>query len=117
MKILAIDDDQDILDQYKFIFKMMAVEYVLCKTPTEISDIVSTDDKFDIGIFDINLGIETITGSDIIKLLRLKNRVKRCIVISGTSDKIQEQTFKENDIEFILKPIRPKQLIEMLKNA
>jgi len=112
--ILIVDDDDDIIDCYKFIFEYEGFEIESTHSPDEALN-KAREKKYVIAILDYVL--PHMRGDELAeKLLKIDESIN-LIFISGYTD--AEETVRRKGIRayrFFMKPINPESLIDAIKS-
>jgi DNA-binding NtrC family response regulator len=110
---LIVDDDDDIIDCFKFIFEREGFEIESAQSPDEALD-KARENKYVIAILDYIL--PNMNGDELAeKLLKIDDSIN-LIFISGYTD--AEETISRKGISayrFFMKPINPESLIDAIK--
>ncbi len=113
-KILIVDDDDDIIDCFKYIFELEGFKIEGAQSPEEALDKVR-ENKYVIAILDYIL--PDMKGDELAeKLLKIDESIN-LIFISGYTD--AEETISRKGISvyrFFSKPINPESLINAIKS-
>jgi DNA-binding NtrC family response regulator len=113
-KILIVDDDDDIIDCFKYIFELEGFKIEGAQSPEEALDKVR-ENKYVIAILDYIL--PDMKGDELAeKLLKIDESIN-LIFISGYTD--AEETISRKGIgvyRFFSKPINPESLINAIKS-
>jgi len=111
--ILIVDDDDDIVDCFKYIFEREGFKTESAQSPDEALDKVRAS-KYVIAILDYVL--PNMKGDELAeKLLKIDDSIN-LIFISGYID-AEETIYRKgiNAYRFFMKPINPEKLIEAIK--
>ncbi len=113
--ILIVDDDQDILELYKFIFEN---EGMICQTASDPVDALNLikEQHFDTVILDFML--PTMRGDEIAEKIQQMDVNAKIILVSGYRN--AEYAFLEKNIKIagvLMKPVSPEELLRCVKTA
>lgn len=112
--ILIVDDDDDIIDCFKYIFECEGYKIESAQSPDEALNKVR-EKKYAIAILDYIL--PNMKGDELAeKLLKIDDSIS-LIFISGYTD--AEETINRKGISayrFFMKPINPESLIDVIKS-
>jgi DNA-binding NtrC family response regulator len=111
--ILIIDDNPSILRTLTRVLSREGYDLYTAQTGKEASEKLSTE-KFDVALIDVGLG-ETL-GTDLLPLMNKVAPGMLKIVFTGTpmSEGTRDLVMRGADV-FLLKPVKPETLIEILK--
>ncbi|WP_300439089.1 sigma-54 dependent transcriptional regulator [Christiangramia sp.] len=117
-KILAIDDDADVLTALRLLLKPFVAEIATEKNPGNLISLISTK-KFDVVILDMNFNGLVNTGNEgIFWLNKIKNIVPDTdvILITAYGDiDLAIRSLKEGASDFIVKPWQNQKVIESIR--
>jgi DNA-binding NtrC family response regulator len=119
-KILAIDDNEDILFAIKFLLKSQAELVVTLNRPERIPELMSKED-FDVIFLDMNFTRDAISGQEgfdwLSKILEIdKDAVVVFITAYGDAEKAVK-AIKAGATDFILKPWQNEKFLATLSSA
>lgn len=116
-KILAIDDDQDILVAVKMLLRPEVKEIITEKNPEKISSLLAQN-QFDLILLDMNYKSSLNTGNEGIfwlRKIREINKTVAVIMITAYGDiDLAVRSVKEGANDFVLKPWRNEKLLEAI---
>ena len=119
-KILAVDDDQDVLIAVKMLLRPEVKEIVTEKNPEKILSLLSQN-QFDLILLDMNYKSSLNTGNEGIfwlRKIREINRTVAVIMITAYGDiDLAVRSVKEGANDFVLKPWRNERLLETLESC
>lgn len=119
-KILAVDDDQDVLIAVKMLLRPEVKEIVTEKNPEKILSLLSQN-QFDLILLDMNYKSSLNTGNEGIfwlRKIREINRTVAVIMITAYGDiDLAVRSLKEGANDFVLKPWRNERLLETLESC
>lgn len=116
-KILAIDDDQDILVAVKMLLRPEVKEIITEKNPEKIPSLLAQN-QFDLILLDMNYKSSLNTGNEGIfwlRKIREINKTVAVIMITAYGDiDLAVRSVKEGANDFVLKPWRNEKLLEAI---
>lgn len=116
-KILAVDDDQDVLVAVKMLLRPEVKEIVTEKNPEKILSLLAQN-QFDLILLDMNYKSSLNTGNEGIFWLRKIREINKnvaVIMITAYGDiDLAVRSVKEGANDFVLKPWRNERLLETL---
>ncbi|MDZ7900246.1 MAG: sigma-54 dependent transcriptional regulator [Arcicella sp.] len=116
-KILAIDDDQDILVAVKMLLRPEVKEIITEKNPEKIPSLLAQN-QFNLILLDMNYKSSLNTGNEGIfwlRKIREINKTVAVIMITAYGDiDLAVRTVKEGANDFVLKPWRNGKLLETI---
>ena len=116
-KILAVDDDQDVLVAVKMLLRPEVKEIITEKNPEKILSLLSLN-QFDLILLDMNYKSSLNTGNEGIfwlRKIREINKTVAVIMITAYGDiDLAVRSVKEGANDFVLKPWRNERLLETL---
>ena len=116
-KILAVDDDQDVLVAVKMLLRPEVKEIITEKNPEKILSLLSQN-QFDLILLDMNYKSSLNTGNEGIfwlRKIREINKTVAVIMITAYGDiDLAVRSVKEGANDFVLKPWRNERLLETL---
>lgn len=116
-KILAVDDDQDVLVAVKMLLRPEVKEVITEKNPEKILSLLSQN-QFDLILLDMNYKSSLNTGNEGIfwlRKIREFNKTVAVIMITAYGDiDLAVRSVKEGANDFVLKPWRNERLLETL---
>jgi two-component system, NtrC family, response regulator HydG len=116
-RILAIDDDQDILVAVKMLLRPEVKEIITEKNPEKIPSLLAQN-SFDLILLDMNYKSSLNTGNEGIFWLRKIREINKnvaVIMITAYGDiDLAVRTVKEGANDFVLKPWRNEKLLETI---
>ena len=116
-KILAVDDDQDVLVAVKMLLRPEVKEIITEKNPEKILSLLSQN-QFDLILLDMNYKSSLNTGNEGIFWLRKIREINKdvaVIMITAYGDiDLAVRSVKEGANDFVLKPWRNERLLETL---
>jgi two-component system, NtrC family, response regulator HydG len=119
-KILAIDDDQDILVAVKMLLRPEVKEIVTEKNPEKIPSLLAQN-QFDLILLDMNYKSSLNTGNEGIfwlRKIREINKTVAVIMITAYGDiDLAVRSVKEGANDFMLKPWRNEKLLVTLEDT
>jgi two-component system, NtrC family, response regulator HydG len=119
-KILAIDDDQDILVAVKMLLRPEVKEIVTEKNPEKIPSLLAQN-QFDLILLDMNYKSSLNTGNEGIfwlRKIREINKTVAVIMITAYGDiDLAVRSVKEGANDFVLKPWRNEKLLVTLEDT
>ena len=119
-KILAVDDDQDVLVAVKMLLRPEVKEIVTEKNPEKILSLLAQN-QFDLILLDMNYKSSLNTGNEGIFWLRKIREINNTVVVImitayGDID-LAVRSVKEGANDFVLKPWRNERLLETLESC
>jgi two-component system, NtrC family, response regulator HydG len=119
-RILAIDDDQDILVAVKMLLRPEVKEIVTEKNPEKLPSLLAQN-QFDLILLDMNYKSSLNTGNEGIFWLRKIREINKnvaVIMITAYGDiDLAVRTVKEGANDFVLKPWRNEKLLVTLEDT
>jgi two-component system, NtrC family, response regulator HydG len=119
-KILAVDDDQDVLVAVKMLLRPEVKEIVTEKNPEKILSLLAQI-QFDVILLDMNYKSSLNTGNEGIfwlRKIREINKTVAVIMITAYGDiDLAVRSVKEGANDFVLKPWRNERLLETIENC
>jgi two-component system, NtrC family, response regulator HydG len=119
-KILAVDDDQDVLVAVKMLLRPEVKEIVTEKNPEKILSLLAQN-QFDLILLDMNYKSSLNTGNEGIfwlRKIREINKTVAVIMITAYGDiDLAVRSVKEGANDFVLKPWRNERLLETIENC
>jgi two-component system, NtrC family, response regulator HydG len=119
-KILAVDDDQDVLVAVKMLLRPEVKEIVTEKNPEKILSLLAQN-QFDLILLDMNYKSSLNTGNEGIFWLRKIREINKnvaVIMITAYGDiDLAVRSVKEGANDFVLKPWRNERLLETIENC
>jgi two-component system, NtrC family, response regulator HydG len=119
-KILAIDDDQDILVAVKMLLRPEVKEIITEKNPEKIPSLLAQN-QFDLILLDMNYKSSLNTGNEGIfwlRKIREINKTVAVIMITAYGDiDLAVRSVKEGANDFVLKPWRNEKLLVTLEDT
>ena len=119
-RILAIDDDQDILVAVKMLLRPEVKEIVTEKNPEKIPSLLAQN-QFDLILLDMNYKSSLNTGNEGIfwlRKIREINKTIAVIMITAYGDiDLAVRSVKEGANDFVLKPWRNEKLLEAIATS
>jgi two-component system, NtrC family, response regulator HydG len=119
-KILAVDDDQDVLVAVKMLLRPEVKEIVTEKNPEKILSLLAQI-QFDLILLDMNYKSSLNTGNEGIfwlRKIREINKTVAVIMITAYGDiDLAVRSVKEGANDFVLKPWRNERLLETIENC
>ena len=116
-KILAVDDDQDVLVAVKMLLRPEVKEIITEKNPEKILSLLSQN-QFDVILLDMNYKSSLNTGNEGIfwlRKIREINKTVAVIMITAYGDiDLAVRSVKEGANDFVLKPWRNERLLETI---
>lgn len=116
-KILAVDDDQDVLVAVKMLLRPEVKEIVTEKNPEKILSLLAQN-QFDMILLDMNYKSSLNTGNEGIfwlRKIREINKTVAVIMITAYGDiDLAVRSVKEGANDFVLKPWRNERLLETM---
>lgn len=116
-KILAVDDDQDVLVAVKMLLRPEVKEIVTEKNPEKILSLLAQN-QFDLILLDMNYKSSLNTGNEGIfwlRKIREINKTVAVIMITAYGDiDLAVRSVKEGANDFVLKPWRNERLLETI---
>ena len=116
-KILAVDDDQDVLVAVKMLLRPEVKEIVTEKNPEKILSLLAQN-QFDLILLDMNYKSSLNTGNEGIFWLRKIREINKnvaVIMITAYGDiDLAVRSVKEGANDFVLKPWRNERLLETI---
>jgi len=114
MKILLLEDDQNLHQSLKAYLEMDGFEVVSAFNSEDVYTI-TYEEKFDLYIFDVNVPGDN--GFEVLKLLKNANDTTPAIYITALTDiKSLTKAFVVGADDFIKKPFDPEELVLRIKN-
>ena len=113
--IIIIDDDVPSVKYYETLLKSTGAEITILKNGRDFNELISQE-ALNVDFIIMDFLIPYINGIDCIKLLR--KRVKETPVIMVTaysSDQIRREAFVAGCNEFVLKPLFPERLLNLIE--
>ena len=119
-KILAVDDDQDVLVAVKMLLRPEVKEIVTEKNPEKILSLLAQN-QFDLILLDMNYKSSLNTGNEGIFWLRKIREINKTVIVImitayGDID-LAVRSVKEGANDFVLKPWRNERLLETLESC
>ena len=119
-KILAVDDDQDVLVAVKMLLRPEVKEIITEKNPEKILSLLAQN-QFDLILLDMNYKSSLNTGNEGIFWLRKIREINKTVVVImitayGDID-LAVRSVKEGANDFVLKPWRNERLLETLESC
>ena len=112
-KILIFDDEEDILEIVKLIFKD---DYEI-HTESYLKDPVGIVENVNPDLILLDLYIPAVGGEEAVKLLKQNEKTKKIkIILFSASNDIAERSKKSGADGYFTKPFKVKQLREFLKS-
>jgi two-component system, NtrC family, response regulator HydG len=119
-KILAVDDDQDVLVAVKMLLRPEVKEIVTEKNPEKILSLLAQT-QFDVVLLDMNYKSSLNTGNEGIFWLRKIREINKnvaVIMITAYGDiDLAVRSVKEGANDFVLKPWRNERLLETIETC
>jgi two-component system, NtrC family, response regulator HydG len=119
-KILAVDDDQDVLVAVKMLLRPEVKEIVTEKNPEKILSLLAQT-QFDVILLDMNYKSSLNTGNEGIFWLRKIREINKnvaVIMITAYGDiDLAVRSVKEGANDFVLKPWRNERLLETIETC
>jgi two-component system, NtrC family, response regulator HydG len=119
-KILAVDDDQDVLVAVKMLLRPEVKEIVTEKNPEKILSLLAQT-QFDVILLDMNYKSSLNTGNEGIfwlRKIREINKTIAVIMITAYGDiDLAVRSVKEGANDFVLKPWRNERLLETIETC
>jgi two-component system, NtrC family, response regulator HydG len=119
-KILAVDDDQDVLVAVKMLLRPEVKEIITEKNPEKILSLLAQN-QFDLILLDMNYKSSLNTGNEGIfwlRKIREINKTVAVIMITAYGDiDLAVRSVKEGANDFVLKPWRNERLLETIENC
>lgn len=119
-KILAVDDDQDVLVAVKMLLRPEVKEIVTEKNPEKIL-LLLAQNQIDLILLDMNYKSSLNTGNEGIfwlRKIREINKTVAVIMITAYGDiDLAVRSVKEGANDFVLKPWRNERLLETIENC
>ena len=119
-RILAIDDDQDILVAVKMLLRPEVKEIITEKNPEKIPSLLAQN-QFDLILLDMNYKSSLNTGNEGIfwlRKIREINKTIAVIMITAYGDiDLAVRSVKEGANDFVLKPWRNEKLLEAIATS
>lgn len=112
--ILIVDDDDDIIDSFKFIFECEGFKIDCAHSPDEALN-MAREKKYEVAILDYIL--PNMRGDELAEKLNNIDDSMYLIFISGYTD--AEETINRKGIcayRFFMKPINPESLLDAIKS-
>lgn len=114
IKILVVEDFDELRDLYESLFLYLGVQYKLAENGSEAIDL-ARNQSFDVILMDLNLPI--IDGETAMRILRKEGVMTPIIAMSGSfMDLTQDPFLKGQFDDCIAKPFTLKDLVDKLKN-
>jgi DNA-binding NtrC family response regulator len=119
-KILAVDDDQDVLVAVKMLLRPEVKDIVTEKNPEKILSLLAQN-QFDVILLDMNYKSSLNTGNEGIfwlRKIREINKTVAVIMITAYGDiDLAVRSVKEGANDFVLKPWRNEKLLETIESC
>ena len=119
-KILAVDDDPDVLVAVKMLLRPEVKEIITEKNPEKIL-LLLAQNQFDLILLDMNYKSSLNTGNEGIfwlRKIRKINKTVAVIMITAYGDiDLAVRSVKEGANDFVLKPWRNERLLETIENC
>ena len=119
-KILAVDDDPDVLVAVKMLLRPEVKEIITEKNPEKIL-LLLAQNQFDLTLLDMNYKSSLNTGNEGIfwlRKIREINKTVAVIMITAYGDiDLAVRSVKEGANDFVLKPWRNERLLETIENC
>ena len=111
-KLLVIDDDPFILSSIKRQLKEEPFDVMLINNPVDGLTMID-EDKYDLVLCDVKM--EPLSGIDVLDNIKNNNPELPVIMLSGyVDDQLIEKAHKLGCEEFLIKPLRKKELIQII---
>jgi two-component system LytT family response regulator len=114
LKIIIIDDEKNVRIVIKKLLTLINIEYEIVGEAGSISNAKKIIEKENPDIVLLDIDLEDGTGFDLLK--QLKNTTFKLIFITAFNE-YAINAFKFNALDYILKPIDPKELKEAINKA
>lgn len=113
--ILIIDDDESVLHSIEMQLKHEDVELMLTQNPLDALHMIN-DRDIDLIISDVKM--RPIDGLEVLKKVKISRPQIRVIIITAfIDDEIEDKARYLGSSDFLLKPIRKKELIEAINKV
>ena len=109
--ILIVDDDEAILTSLETILNLEGFTVETARTGREALDILNTK-SFRLGL--INLRLPDMNGTELLTMMDPKDSEMVKIVLTGAPRDIALEAMKYGAEEYLIKPIEPARLLEVL---
>jgi DNA-binding response OmpR family regulator len=114
VKILVIEDDQDIVDAVTLAFKIYWPEAKILSSNVGLKGVEMTKEKApDMVILD--LGLPDISGYEVLKQIRLFSSIPILILTVRSEEEDVVKAFDEEANDYIIKPFRQKELVARVR--
>lgn len=116
MKIILVDDDEVIRKGIKKIIENVGFDYQIVGEAGDGAcalEVIKSREDIDLLITDVRMPV--MDGIELIKHVRKFNKHMKIIVLSGLDDfRYVREAFKDGAADYLLKPIKKKEFIELL---
>lgn len=113
MRILLVEDDQDVLRCVQDFLVDQGHQVVVSGAASEAANTISVDPAIEVLITDFNLG-EALDGSDLAHQFRRKHPDSRVIMMSGRPDLARKKIDGLDNFKLLDKPFRLTELIDAI---
>ncbi len=112
MKILLLDDDDEILDLFNAILNPHVISIFKAKTQQAAFNYLKLKS---VDLFIVDIMLENESGTDFIRKLRNIGNKTKCIVCSSLMDsEIEDQTNSLENIQLLKKPFSKKDILNIV---
>ena len=118
-KVLLIEDDDIMISLLKTLLGMDGYEVVVFKSGEDVLQVVQREQP-DVILLDVNLknlGINHVTGLDLVEQIRSYKDIKHTGVILSSGINYRQESKAVGADGFILKPYMPDDLLKLIKET
>jgi CheY-like chemotaxis protein len=113
--IIIIDDDVPSVKYYETLLKSTGAEITILKNGRDFNELISQE-ALNVDFIIMDFLIPYINGIDCIKLLRKRDKETPVIMVTAySSDQIRREAFVAGCNEFVLKPLFPERLLNLIE--
>jgi DNA-binding NtrC family response regulator len=115
--ILVIDDEEAFLTSVKRALVISGFKGItLVNNPERIALLLNRDPMFDIALIDMNM--PAMNGIEVLSLIKQRSPSTECIMITARNEaRIAVECLKRGAYDYLVKPIRPDDLIRVINHA
>jgi DNA-binding response OmpR family regulator len=114
VKILVIEDDQDIIDAVTLAFKIYWPEAKVLSSNAGLKGVEMTKEQSPDMII-LDLGLPDIIGYEVLKRIRLFSSIPILILTVRSEEEDVVKAFDEEANDYIIKPFRQKELVARVR--
>jgi len=118
-KVLLIEDDDIMISLLKTLLGMDGYEVVAFRSGEDVLQVVQREQP-DVILLDVNLknlGINHVTGLDLVEQIRSNKDIKHTGVILSSGINYQQESKAAGADAFLLKPFMPDDLLKLIKET